>query len=90
MSAPGNDPPANRRWAEDAACQGLPTSMFFHPHQERRPDRRQRENNAIAVCRRCPVITARRTHAERMAEPYGIWGGLTEEERLRTPHRRTR
>ncbi len=36
MSAPGNAPPANRRWAEDAACQGLPTSMFFHPHQEPR------------------------------------------------------
>ncbi len=39
MSAPGNDPPANRRWAEDAACRGLPTAMFFHPHQERGPDR---------------------------------------------------
>jgi len=89
MGAPENDAPTNRRWAEDAACRGLPTSMFFHPHQERGPARRRRENNAIAVCRRCPVMSACRTHAERMAEPYGIWGGLTEQERLRTPHRRT-
>ncbi len=86
MSAPANAPTASRWW-ESAACRGLPTAMFFHPHQERGPDRRRRENNAIAVCRRCPVITACRTHAEWMAEPYGIWGGLTEEERLRAPRR---
>ncbi len=84
MSAPENDPPASRWW-ESAACRGLPTSMFFHPHQERGPDRRRREANAIAVCHRCPVITACRTHAKRMAEPHGIWGGLTEQERLRHP-----
>jgi len=43
--------------------------------------RRRREAEAKAVCHRCPVITECRVHALRVHEPYGIWGGLSEEER---------
>jgi len=42
------------------------------------------------VCHRCPVLTACREHALRVAEPYGVWGGLSAEERedlLATQHR---
>lgn len=55
--------------------------MFFHPDGERGPRRRNRDNAAKAVCATCPVIQQCREHALAVQEPFGIWGGLTEEER---------
>ncbi len=55
--------------------------MFFHPQGERGSTRQHREAEAKAVCQRCPVIDACRRHALQVAEPYGVWGGLSEEER---------
>ncbi len=69
-------------WQYEAACRELPTEMFFHPDGERGPRRRNRENAAKAVCFSCPVIKQCREHALKVQEPYGIWGGLTEDERL--------
>jgi WhiB family redox-sensing transcriptional regulator len=34
------------------------------------------------VCASCPVIQQCREHALAVQEPYGIWGGLSEDERL--------
>ncbi len=73
---------ANWEWQYEGACRSLPTEMFFHPDGERGPRRKARENAAKAVCASCPVIAACRAHALAAQEPYGIWGGLTEEERL--------
>jgi len=64
-----------------AACRRLWTMMFFHPLGERGSTRRDREAEAKAVCQRCPVIDACCRHALQAQEPYGIWGGLSEEER---------
>jgi hypothetical protein len=36
---------------------------------------------AKEMCRSCPVIAQCRSHALAVAEPYGIWGGLSESER---------
>jgi WhiB family redox-sensing transcriptional regulator len=69
------------RWQELAACRGLQTWMFFHPEHERGPARLRREAAAKAVCHRCPVIGACRRHALQVAEPYGVWGGMSAEER---------
>lgn len=69
-------------WQQSGACQDLPTEMFFHPDGERGPRRRNRENAAKAVCSSCPVIAACRAHALAVQEPYGIWGGLSEDDRL--------
>jgi WhiB family redox-sensing transcriptional regulator len=41
----------------------------------------QRERRAIEICRQCPVMAQCRAHALEVAEPYGIWGGLSETER---------
>ena len=68
-------------WQQRGACQDLPTEMFFHPDGERGPRRRNRENAAKAICASCPVILACRTHALSVQEPYGIWGGLSEDDR---------
>ena len=68
-------------WQYEGACRDLPAEMFFHPDGERGPRRRNRENAAKAVCASCPVIAACRTQALAVAEPYGIWGGLSEDDR---------
>ncbi len=68
-------------WQLDAACQGLNSTIFFHPDGERGAARARRANRAKAVCEHCPVIAECRRHALAVREPYGVWGGLTEEER---------
>ena len=68
-------------WQYQGACRDLDPEMFFHPDGERGPRRRNRENAAKAVCASCPVIAACRAHALAVQEPYGIWGGLSEDDR---------
>ena len=68
-------------WQYQGSCRELPSEMFFHPDGERGPRRRNRENAAKAVCASCPVIQACRAHALAVQEPYGIWGGLSEDDR---------
>lgn len=69
-------------WQQSGACRDLPSEMFFHPDGERGPSRRNREARAKAVCATCPVMQACRNHALTVEEPYGIWGGLSEDERF--------
>lgn len=69
-------------WQLHGACRGEESDMFYHPDGERGRARAQRENRAKAICHTCPVIAACREHALKVAEPYGIWGGLSESERL--------
>ncbi|MBI3429834.1 MAG: WhiB family transcriptional regulator [Actinobacteria bacterium] len=69
-------------WQQSGACRDLPSEMFFHPDGERGPSRRNRENSAKAICASCPVIQQCRDHALAVQEPYGIWGGLSEDDRL--------
>ena len=69
-------------WQYQGACRELPTEMFFHPDGERGPRRANRETTAKIICASCPVIAACRQHALAVQEPYGIWGGLSEDDRL--------
>lgn len=68
-------------WQNQAACRGMDSSVFFHPHDERNSAREDRITAAKAVCRRCPVIAQCLDYSIRVREPYGIWGGLSEAER---------
>ena len=68
-------------WQYQGACRSMDPEMFFHPDGERGPRRRNRENAAKAVCASCPVIAACRAHALAVQEPYGICGGLSEDDR---------
>jgi WhiB family redox-sensing transcriptional regulator len=68
-------------WQKNAACRGMGDSTFFHPPDERDPARSARIAQAKRICHSCPCITECRAHALRVREPYGIWGGLSEEER---------
>lgn len=62
-------------WQQRAACMGHPSPEIFHPKPSNVKDIEQ----AKAVCARCPV----KIECQEQAMEYGIWGGLTEEERKR-------
>jgi WhiB family transcriptional regulator, redox-sensing transcriptional regulator len=70
-------------WQRLGACRGRDSSQFFHPDGERGSSRSRREAQAKAVCARCPVRAECAAHALTVREPYGVWGGFTEAERLR-------
>lgn len=68
-------------WQMDAACRGQDTSQFYHPENERGPSRARRERQAKAVCSGCPVLQNCLRWALAAREPYGVWGGMSVEER---------
>lgn len=68
-------------WQLESACRGMNSDVFFHPDGERGRARLNREMRAKMVCRSCPVMEQCRQHALNVAEPYGVWGGLSESER---------
>lgn len=71
----------NWKWQQTAACRGMDASVFFYPPNERARARDRRGAIAKAICRRCPVIAECLAHALEVREPYGVWGGHTEDER---------
>ena len=70
------------RWRAQAACQGLPTALFFS-------DDVTDEIRAKQVCAHCPACGPCLEYALAHA-PYGIWGGLSADERHRLQRRRRR
>ena len=68
-------------WQLEGACRGEDPSIFFHPEGERGPARAAREAAAKAVCANCPVVNECASHALAVREPYGVWGGLSEDDR---------
>jgi WhiB family transcriptional regulator, redox-sensing transcriptional regulator len=69
-------------WRLRAACRDVDSAIFFSPDGERGPKRAAREAHAKAICAGCPVIRQCATHAIWYGERYGVWGGLSERERL--------
>lgn len=68
-------------WQADAACLGVDTRIFFPPEGRRGVRHRSLENAAKRICAQCPVQLACRHYALQAHEAYGVWGGLTEDER---------
>lgn len=68
-------------WQYEGLCRTTNPDTFFHPEGERGPSRRLRDARAKAICEQCPVIRQCAEHALAVQEPYGVWGGMTEEER---------
>ncbi|GAF49017.1 putative WhiB family regulatory protein [Rhodococcus wratislaviensis NBRC 100605] len=64
--------------------------MFVSPDKERGTARSHRESRARPICQHCPVLTQCREHALTTGEPYGIWGGMTEDDRRRHTNRARR
>lgn len=78
-------------WQDLAACHGHSLALFFGTEKEQydRPAKERREAKAKAVCASCPVAEDCREYALSRRE-YGIWGGMTDEERASERRRRTR
>lgn len=68
-------------WQEQGSCREADPTLFFHPQNERGLARARRDRAAKAVCAACPVRIECADYAIRSREPYGVWGGLTEEDR---------
>jgi len=68
-------------WQLQGSCRDADPRLFFHPEGERGPARRERDASAREICASCPVLQQCRTHALTVREPYGVWGGLTEDDR---------
>ena len=75
--------PADPDWPQRGACRGRDTAMFFSPDGERSSARIRREQRAKQLCEACPVRIECREHALTTGEAYGIWGGMTENDRAR-------
>jgi WhiB family redox-sensing transcriptional regulator len=67
------------RWHERAACTGMPLHVFFPAGDQSRTS--LPVVRAKHVCDRCEVETECLAAAITLAEPDGIWGGLTPTER---------
>ncbi|MFV8166697.1 WhiB family transcriptional regulator [Mycobacterium sp. 134] len=81
MACMAHDDADRWHWQLHARCRGMDASVFFSPEGERGRARLNREQRAKALCRDCPVLAQCRTHALTIAEPFGVWGGLSEADR---------
>lgn len=68
-----------REWAGQAACAGEDPELFF-PIGDTGPALDQIEE-AKMVCRGCAVAVQCLGHALAERIPYGVWGGMSEDER---------
>lgn len=69
-------------WQAQARCRTMDTNLFFHPDQERGEARRRREERAKQICGECPVVAECAAFALLAGERFGVWGGVSETERL--------
>jgi WhiB family transcriptional regulator, redox-sensing transcriptional regulator len=75
-------------WQMQGTCRTADPEAFFPAEASRGRNRASIENRAKAMCAQCPVIEECLDHAMRVREPYGVWGGLTAEERNQLQRRR--
>jgi WhiB family redox-sensing transcriptional regulator len=77
-------------WMRKAACRDMDTDLFFPvrgSHNENAETVARQTLHAKAVCALCPVLDECRDYILgtelRYENDYGIWGGMTPEERHR-------
>src|SRR5512144_1108655 len=75
-------------WRAQAACQFGDHELFFSPEEEQGEYFRLRVSLAKRICGGCPVRRQCAEYALAVDERYGVWGGLTAEERARQLRRR--
>ena len=71
-------------WQDNGLCKsdGVDATVFFNDEMLRGYEKTARESAAKKVCTACPVKTQCLEHALAVPEYYGVWGGLTQEERM--------
>jgi WhiB family redox-sensing transcriptional regulator len=69
-------------WQLQGRCRERGGIQFFHPDDDLgRISRRLRESAAKQLCQSCPVRKQCATHALKVGEEYGVWGGFSEHDR---------
>lgn len=68
-------------WRHRAACNGKDTNWWFPPQSGISTVMTPAARRAVAICQSCPVAAACLEQAMNKPEHYGIWGGLTAEQR---------
>jgi WhiB family transcriptional regulator, redox-sensing transcriptional regulator len=63
-------------WQDQAACFGIDPDTFF-------PTSEDEAGPALAYCTACPIRQTCLAWALKNGERYGVWGGLTEQQRRR-------
>ena len=64
----------DQEWQADAACRTIPVELFF-------PLIEQESDDAKTVCMACTVREPCLEFAIEAGERFGVWGGLTPQER---------
>ena len=74
----------NWTWQDKALCKtdGVDVTVFFNDERVRGPEKQARESAAKKICTACPIKTECLEHALAVPEDFGVWGGLTEAERM--------
>lgn len=67
------------RWQMEAACRFFPSDLFFSVGTS--DSARADQERAKAVCRTCPVREECLDYALASNQEFGVWGGLSEDER---------
>jgi WhiB family redox-sensing transcriptional regulator len=68
-------------WMRRGACLGPDPEIFFPEDRSGGRAKAQEVDEAKAVCRRCPVVPECLAWALTTPEKFGIWGGMTSNER---------
>lgn len=74
-SLPPNPSPPDM-WQDQAACYGIDPDVFF-------PISEEEAGPALAYCAVCTIREMCLAWALKNGERYGVWGGLTEQQRRR-------
>lgn len=75
-----------RHWQSAAACRGSAAELFDSGTDGRGSSGRTHVYAAKQICRGCSVRADCLRYALAHAEPHGIWGGLTPQERHKLAH----
>lgn len=68
-------------WQQHGNCVGENSETFFLPEGSRMAAKQRRETEAKLFCLACPVREQCLAHALSVPEDYGVWGGMTADER---------
>jgi len=71
-----DDPAPPDHWQREAACYGIDPDLFF-------PTSEEEAAGALDFCSACGVRETCLAWALKNGERYGVWGGLTEQQRRR-------
>lgn len=76
-------------WQYQGLCRDHDTDIFFLESHLRGPQKQNKIIAAKKICSPCPVKNQCLEHALSTPEYYGVWGGLSEEERESILRRRS-